>query len=99
MYISGIKRKFVIKLTIELNKNRDRLSREVKQNKELMRLLNKSRSEKLSEEEKKVVRDQLVEIIKMIPALAYFALPGSFITLPLLLKVLPKNILPNLLRD
>jgi hypothetical protein len=46
-------------------------------------------------EEKQKVQDQLMDIAKTIPTLAIFALPGGGILLPILIKVLPFNILPS----
>ena len=46
-------------------------------------------------EEKQKVQNQLMDIVKTIPALAIFALPGGGILLPILIKVLPFNILPS----
>jgi hypothetical protein len=96
---SGFSEKFIFKLSYEVNNNKDKIAREIRQSKELMLLLYKGSKEKLTEEEKKIVRDQLIDILKLLPALAYFALPGSLITLPLLLKILPKNVLPSSFRD
>ena len=53
----------------------------------------------LSEEERIKVREQLTDIAKSIPALAIFALPGGGILLPILIKVLPFNILPSAFSD
>ena len=49
----------------------------------------------LNEEEQIKVRTQLIDILKMLPTFVIIALPGSFLTLPLLLKILPKDTLPT----
>ena len=40
-----------------------------------------------------------MDVAKSIPALAIFALPGGGILLPILIKVLPFNILPSSFQD
>jgi hypothetical protein len=49
----------------------------------------------LSLTEKAKVREQLIDLAKTIPALAIFAAPGGMILLPILLKLLPFNLLPS----
>ena len=56
-------------------------------------LLKKSATTELSEEEKTKVKKQLWDILKTIPAFAIFMLPGGSIILPILLKILPKELL------
>jgi hypothetical protein len=53
----------------------------------------------LREEEKENMRNKLIEIIKNVPAFGIIALPSSFLTLPLLLKVLPKGVFSTGLQD
>ena len=57
--------------------------------------LTSTTDKRLSAEERRKVREQLMDIAKSIPALAIFALPGGGILLPVLIKVLPFNILPS----
>ena len=45
------------------------------------------------------MQEQLIDVAKSIPALAIFALPGGGILLPVLIKVLPFNILPSSFQD
>lgn len=81
------------RLSIIINKNKDFIIREIKESKELVLLLNKATKEDLTEEEKRKVKAQLTDILKGIPAFAIFMLPGGAVLLPLVLKILPKNIL------
>ncbi len=83
--------KMVIKL---INRNSKRLLKELKESKELMYLLTKSTNRHLTEEEQKKVHDQLLDVIKSIPSLAIFMLPGGAILLPLFVKFIPK-LLPS----
>lgn len=73
-------------------KNRHRLLKEVQENKEVGELLKKSRATELTPAEKEVMRTELVKILKTIPTFGIIALPRKFLTLPILLKILPKNL-------
>jgi hypothetical protein len=83
--------KNVTKLII---RNKDRLTKEIKESGELMQLLAKSTSKDLSKEEKKKVKKQLLDICKTIPSLTIFLLPGGSLLLPILIKFIPQ-LLPS----
>ena len=83
--------KNVTKLII---RNKDRLSKEIKESGELMQLLAKSTAKDLSKEEKKKVKKQLLDICKTIPSLTIFLLPGGGLLLPILIKFIPQ-LLPS----
>jgi hypothetical protein len=76
----------VIKL---ISRNKNRLVKEIIQSKELMLLLAYSTRRDLDEKEKKKVRKQLLDIIKTIPSLAIFLLPGGTLLLPIFIKFIP----------
>lgn len=82
-----------------VKKNVANIMTEVKETKELSELLLKATTEPLSSSEKQKVQEQLMDIARSIPALAIFALPGGVILLPVLIKVLPFNILPSSFQD
>ena len=83
------------KVFLLVKKNVGNIMKEIEETKELSELLVKATTKPLTMEEKKKVQDQLMDIAKTIPALAIFALPGGGILLPILIKVLPFNILPS----
>jgi hypothetical protein len=76
-----------------LKKNASMIVNEIKESQELVHLLRKSVDDKLSEEEKKMVRDQISDLLKTIPSLAIFMIPGGSILLPILMKILPPELL------
>ena len=82
----------VVKL---VKKNVANIMNEIKETKELSELLVKATTQPLTAREKQKVQEQLLDIARSIPALAIFALPGGGILLPVLIKVLPFNILPS----
>lgn len=77
-----------------IKRNGKRLTKEIKESKELMLLLAKSTSRDLSKDEKKKVKKQLLDICKSIPSLAIFLLPGGTLLLPILIKYIPQ-LLPS----
>jgi len=81
-----------------VSRNKKRLQKELKQSKELMILLSQSTVRDLSKEEHKQLQEQLLDIIKTIPSLAIFLLPGGALLLPLFVKLIPK-LLPSAFDD
>ncbi len=89
--------KHVIKKVTNLVKsNKDKILKELNETKNMGSLMMKwKKGEKLSDEEKSAFQTQLFDILKTIPALGIFLLPGGTILLPVLSKILPFNILPS----
>ena len=70
--------------------NADALWTEIRETGDLGVLLARRASgQRLGDDEQRRMREQLIDVVKAVPALAMFALPGGFVLLPLLLKVLP----------
>ncbi|WNJ19966.1 hypothetical protein [Pontibacter sp. G13] len=76
-----------------VKKNQRMIGEEISQSKELVVLLRKSTRTGLTEREKEKVRRQLLDILRTIPTFTLALLPGAFITLPILMRVIPKHIL------
>jgi len=79
-------------------RNSKRLKKELLESRELLALLSKSTVKDLSEEEKRKVQNQLLDIFKSIPSLAIFMLPGGAVLLPIFIKLIPK-LLPSAFDD
>lgn len=73
-------------------KNKSKLYNTLQGDSHMLALLQKARGMELSSEEKELVRVQLIEMLKVIPTFVITSLPHKFLTLPILLKILPKNI-------
>ncbi|TVZ51140.1 LETM1-related biofilm-associated protein [Dokdonia sp. Hel_I_53] len=73
-----------------ISRNSKRLAQEISESGTLVKLLTQSTVRDLSKEERKLVKNQLLDICKSIPSLAIFLLPGGGILLPLLIKFIPK---------
>ncbi len=81
-----------------LGRNKDKLATELKQSKELVFLIKKSTTNELSSEEKEKVKTQFLDLVKSVPALAIFLLPGGALLLPIVLKIIP-DLVPSAFRD
>jgi len=90
-----VQREFMHRAKYVVVKNKNALVQEMHESKELMSLLIKMRKAGLSPEEKKKVRAQILDLLKTIPTFVIIALPGTFLTLPVLLSLLPKSAFPS----
>jgi len=81
-----------------INRNKNRLIKELSNNGELMLLLTHSTHRNLDEKEKKKIKKQLLEICKTVPSLTIFLLPGGSLLLPLLIKFIPQ-LLPTVFNE
>ena len=77
-----------------LRRNSVRLKKELLESRELLYLLRQSTKRELQPEEKKKVRQQLLDIFKTIPSFAIFMLPGGTLLLPIAIGLIPK-LLPS----
>jgi len=83
------------RMTKVAKKYTSEIKQEIQENKELISLLKLANTRELSISEKEQVRMQLYNILKSIPAFVIFALPFSFITIPVLMKIIPKSAFPS----
>lgn len=83
-------------LSRKVEKNLSAVMTELKQTGELAELLAKvARGNTLSGEERSRLRQDLLDLAKVVPSLAILAAPGGFFLLAALTKVLPFSILPS----
>ncbi len=82
---------FIGRMSKIADRNKNRLIREVQGRGELMELLRKAKSAELTNEEKIHLQELLIYVLKTIPTLVIISLPQQFLTLPILLKILPKD--------
>jgi hypothetical protein len=83
------------RMTKVAKKYTSEIKQEIHESGELMSLLKLANSRELSVSEKEQVRMQLFDILKSIPAFVIFALPFSFLTIPVLMKIIPKSAFPS----
>ncbi len=72
--------------------NKARIVREMQHHEEIMSLIQKGKSQQLSNEENEHIRVALLKILRGVPTFAVTSLPQRFLTLPILLKILPKSV-------
>jgi hypothetical protein len=83
---------FIKRVSKLAEKNKTRLLKKIQENEEASMLMKKASSNELTLEEKEKVRLQLVNVLRSIPTFGLLAMPQQFLTLPILLKILPKNL-------
>lgn len=81
-----------------LGRNKEKIFSEIKESKELMDLIGKSAVRELSAEEKDQFKTQFYDILKSMPSLAIFLLPGGAILLPIVIKLFP-DLLPSAFKE
>jgi hypothetical protein len=63
----------------------------VQESEELMALINKAKSQELTEDEKNHMQHLLIVVLKTMPTFVIISLPQRFLTLPMLMKILPQD--------
>lgn len=87
-------------MTSALEKNFHRVMNEIRETGDLAVLLTRAATgHTLSRDERRRMREQLIDVAKAIPALAIFAAPGGVLMLIALAKVLPFSLLPSSFQD
>jgi hypothetical protein len=86
-----VSEKFIQRLSNLVAKNKPRLIREVQDSEDLMQLLQKARSNELSDTEKQQLHQHLLLVLQTMPTFVIISLPQQFLTLPMLMKILPQN--------
>jgi hypothetical protein len=83
---------FIGRVSKIAEKNKSRLLKEIQDSEEVLTLLKKARTEELTPEESERIRHELILMLKTIPTFVIISLPQRFLTLPMLMKILPKNL-------
>jgi len=99
-YYGQLETVFREQVTRLVARNLDALVQEIRQTGELAALLTKAAAgQTLDEVERAKVREQLLDIVRAVPSLALFSLPGGALLLPLVLRLLPWDLRPSAFRD
>lgn len=83
---------FISRVSKIAEKNKSRLLKEIQDSGEVLTLLKKARTEELTTAESERIRHELILMLKTIPTFVIISLPQRFLTLPMLMKILPKNL-------
>lgn len=98
--IEAVTKSFINRFQNFFYKNSSKIILEMSESKELLELLWKAKNEKLTDEEREKVKEQIIDLLKTIPSLTIFMIPGGSILLPILLKILPEDlIMPSSFRN
>jgi hypothetical protein len=92
---SQVSKEYVERIRILAEKNAMRLSTELQGKSNLKALLEKSKAQDLTDDEAAELKNDLIEVLKKVPTFVIIGLPTTFLTLPMLLKILPGNIIPE----
>jgi hypothetical protein len=87
-----VSEQFIQRVAAIAEKNRGRLIKEIEASEDILNLVKKARSNELTLTEKERMRSELIHILRTIPTFVIVSLPQRFLTLPILLKILPKNL-------
>lgn len=87
-----VSEQFIRRIAKIAEKNKSKLLKELQGSSEIMNLIRKARSNELTLEEKEQMRVELITMLKTVPTFVIISLPQKFLTLPILLKILPRNI-------
>lgn len=88
----NISKQYIDRVAQLAEKNKGRLLRDLRNQDLVTELLQKGKNNELTPEEKENVRVQLMQVLKTIPTFSITSLPHKFLTLPILLKILPKTL-------
>jgi len=81
-----------------IGRNKDRLVQELKESQELVYLIRQSTKRELTTEEKEKVKEQSLDLLKSVPSIGIYLLPGGALWLPLILKIIP-DLLPTAFKE
>jgi hypothetical protein len=87
-----VSEQFINRVSKIAEKNKGRLLKELQDSDEILAILKKARTEELTQEEAEKIRQQLIMILKTVPTFVIISLPQKFLTLPILMKILPGNL-------
>ena len=92
---SQVSQEYVERIRQLAEKNAMRLSTALQGRSHLKVLLEKSEAQDLTDEEATQLKHELIEVLKKVPTFVIIGLPTTFLTLPMLLKILPANIISD----
>lgn len=92
---SEVSKEYVGRIRKMAERNAMRIASEMEGKSDLNNLLEKARVDNLSDMEAAKLKDDLIAVLKKVPTFVIIGLPTTFLTLPMLLKILPSNLGPQ----
>lgn len=87
-----VSEEYIMRIKQMAERNSMRIATEIKGKSEMNRLLEKANKNDLTDQEANKLKDDLISVLKKVPTFVIIGLPTTFLTLPMLLKILPPNI-------
>jgi hypothetical protein len=92
---SEVSKEYVERIRKMALNNAMRIATEMESKSGLIVLMGKAKADDLTDKEAAQLKQELIEVLKKVPTFVVIGLPTTFLTLPMLLKILPANILPR----
>jgi len=93
-----VSEQYIKRLSSVADRNMSRLVKGISQNPEILALAKKARSLELTSQERDRVRAGLLQMLRSIPAIGIVSLPEKFLTFPVLLKIMPRDLFAERIR-
>lgn len=87
-----VSEEFISRVARITERNKSRIAEQINRNKEISELLHKLNVQGLEPKEKEELKNKLIKVLNAIPSFVIISLPGKFLSLPVLLKILPKEV-------
>lgn len=97
--LKAVSDEYIQRMARMTDKNKGRLLKEARASEQLMDLLTQARSRELNIAEKRRLQELLIDILRSIPSFVLISLPQRFLTLPILMQILPKNFIAESLSN
>jgi hypothetical protein len=92
----AVSERYISRMAEMVKQNKLRLLQEARHNKTMLELLKRANADDWKMEEKLQLRDQLIELLKTIPSFSMVTLPQNFLTLPVMMRILPREFFAEL---
>jgi tellurite resistance protein len=89
---NSVSEHFIKRVSKIIERNKSKIIKGIQQNEIVLKLIRKASTQELTSQESEYLRHELLHILKTVPAFVIITLPQSFLTLPMLLKILPRNL-------
>jgi len=86
-----VSQEYVDRIRKMAERNSMRIATEMEGKSEMKTLLEKAEADNLSDQEAAQLKDDLIAVLKKVPTFVIIGLPTTFLTLPMLLKILPSE--------
>lgn len=91
--LKNIGDRYVARMAKIAEKSKRKIDQEIKGSKEVMSMLAQFHRDGLSVAESQYLKDKLYAILKSLPSFVLISMPSKYLSLPILLKILPQDIL------